>query len=116
MDVQNLHSIYSKIDINQSYNWNYGNTTHCKERKNDGHTRIIQYIQRTKLENQINDKSTITQNIIFDTLIQKHTSRGHPSLPTQPEQHEPTSFIIQHSADQQSNQESTTTYVERKQP
>ena len=43
--------------------------------------------KETKLENQINDKNTVTQNILFDTIIQKHTRRGHPSLPTQPEQH-----------------------------
>ena len=43
--------------------------------------------KETKLENQINDKNTITQNILFDTIIQKHTGRGHPFLPTQPEQH-----------------------------
>jgi hypothetical protein len=43
--------------------------------------------KETKLENQINDKNTIMPNILFDTIIQKHTSRWHPSLPTQSEQH-----------------------------
>ena len=43
--------------------------------------------KETKLEKQINDKNTVMQNILLDTIIQKHTSRWHPSLPTQSEQH-----------------------------
>ena len=43
--------------------------------------------KETKLENKINDRNTITQNILFDAIIQKKSSRGHPQQPTQPEQH-----------------------------
>jgi hypothetical protein len=32
----------------------------------------------TKLRQQINDKNTVTQNILFDILIQKVSDRGHP--------------------------------------
>ena len=32
----------------------------------------------TKGNNQINDINTVTQNILFDVLLQKTTSRGHP--------------------------------------
>ena len=33
----------------------------------------------TSLGRQINDKNNVTQNILFDTLIQRKTSdRGHP--------------------------------------
>ena len=34
----------------------------------------------TKLDNQINDKCTIKYNVIFDTIIQRNTSRGHSPL------------------------------------
>jgi hypothetical protein len=34
--------------------------------------------QETKLGRQINDKNTVTQNILFDTIIQKVSDRGHP--------------------------------------
>ena len=32
----------------------------------------------TRLGNQINDKNTVTQNILFDILNQRNTARGHP--------------------------------------
>ena len=32
----------------------------------------------TKLEQQINDKNTVTQNVLFDTLIQNISDWGHP--------------------------------------
>ena len=51
------------------------------------HSKKFHIYKETKLENQINDKNTIKQNILFDTIIQKHKTRGNPSLPTQPEQH-----------------------------
>ena len=34
----------------------------------------------TKLDNQINDKGTVKQNIIFDTVIQRSSCRGHSTL------------------------------------
>ena len=34
----------------------------------------------TKLDNQINDKGTVKQNIMFDTIVQKSSSRGHSTL------------------------------------
>ena len=34
--------------------------------------------QETKQENQINDKNTVTKNIIFDALISEQTDRGYP--------------------------------------
>ena len=34
--------------------------------------------QETKLGLQINNKNTVTQNTLFDTLIQKASDRGHP--------------------------------------
>ena len=35
------------------------------------------YIE-TKLGRQSNDKNTVTQNILFDTLVQRISDRGHP--------------------------------------
>ena len=32
----------------------------------------------TKLGRQINDKNTVTQNILFDTLLQRISDRGRP--------------------------------------
>ena len=32
----------------------------------------------TKLGRQINDKNTVTQNILFDTVLQRISDRGHP--------------------------------------
>ena len=43
--------------------------------------------KESKIENQINDKNTVTRNILFDTILKKYTSRWHPSLPVQSEQH-----------------------------
>ena len=43
--------------------------------------------KETKSENQINDKNTITKNILFDMIIQAKAGRGHPKQTTQPEQH-----------------------------
>ena len=34
----------------------------------------------TKLDSQINDKGTVKINIIFDTIIQRSTGRGHSTL------------------------------------
>jgi hypothetical protein len=34
----------------------------------------------TKLDNQINDKWMIKFNVIFDTIIQRNTRRGHSLL------------------------------------
>ena len=42
--------------------------------------------KETKLDNQINDKNTITKNILFDMIIQRKAGRGHPKQTTQPEQ------------------------------
>ena len=33
---------------------------------------------KTKIDNQINDKGTVKQNIIFDTIIRRSSGRGHP--------------------------------------
>jgi hypothetical protein len=33
----------------------------------------------TKKNNQINDKNTVQQNIIFDTILQVSTDRGQPT-------------------------------------
>ena len=33
----------------------------------------------TKRNNRINDKNTVHQNIIFDTIIHASTDRGHPA-------------------------------------
>ena len=32
----------------------------------------------TKASNEINDRNTVTQNILFDVVLQQTTSRGHP--------------------------------------
>ena len=32
----------------------------------------------TKLGAQINDKNSVSPNILFDTLLQNDTARGHP--------------------------------------
>ena len=32
-----------------------------------------------KIDNQINDKGTVEQNIIFDTIIRRSSGRGHPT-------------------------------------
>ena len=34
----------------------------------------------TKLDNQINDKGTVKQNIIFGTVIQRSSGREHSTL------------------------------------
>jgi len=34
----------------------------------------------TKLDNRIEDKCTIKFNVIFDTIIQRKTSKGHSPL------------------------------------
>ena len=34
----------------------------------------------TKLENQISDKVTAKQNVVFDTVIQRSSGRGHSTL------------------------------------
>ena len=47
--------------------------------QNDVHPWKISYIYiyiETKLGHQINDKNTITQNILFDTLVQKNLQWG----------------------------------------
>ena len=33
-----------------------------------------------KLDNQINDKGTVKQNVIFDTITQRNSYRGHSML------------------------------------
>ena len=35
--------------------------------------------KETKIENRINDKSTIKQNILFDTVIRRNPGRGYPA-------------------------------------
>ena len=40
--------------------------------------------QETNLGRQINDKNTVTQNILFDTILQNVSDRGHPSTPYNP--------------------------------
>lgn len=34
--------------------------------------------KETKPENQVNDKNTVKQNILFDTIIQENPGRGQP--------------------------------------
>ena len=34
--------------------------------------------QETKLRLRINDKNAVTQNILFDKILQKVSDRGHP--------------------------------------
>ena len=34
---------------------------------------------KTKTDNQINDKGTVKQNNIFDKIIQRNSGRGHPT-------------------------------------
>ena len=36
----------------------------------------------TKMVNQINDKGTIKQNILFDTIIHRNSGTGHPMQQT----------------------------------
>ena len=43
--------------------------------------------KETKNENQINDRHTIVQNILFNIILQNYASRWHPSPPVQSEQH-----------------------------
>ena len=35
--------------------------------------------KEAKMDNQINDKGTIKQNILFDTIIRRNSGRGHPT-------------------------------------
>ena len=35
--------------------------------------------KETKVDNQVNDRGTIKQNILFDSLLQGHPARGHPA-------------------------------------
>ena len=39
---------------------------------------IIYLVDEKKKDNQINDKNTVQQNIIFDMIIQANSGRGHP--------------------------------------
>ena len=55
----------------------------------------------TKLGNQINDKNTITHNILFDMIIRREAIRRHPRHQPQSERYKPTSVVIKHTADQQ---------------
>ena len=45
--------------------------------------------KETKLDNKINGRNTVTRNILFDTIIQIKTGRGHPTQSALPEQHFP---------------------------
>ena len=38
------------------------------------------YIKKTRINNEINDKCTVKQNIVFNTLILKDTGRAHTIL------------------------------------
>ena len=40
---------------------------------------IFHIYNETKVDNQINDRGTIKQNILFDTILQGHPARGHPA-------------------------------------
>ena len=35
--------------------------------------------KETKVDNQINDRRKIKQNILFDAILQGHPARGHPA-------------------------------------
>ena len=35
--------------------------------------------KETKVDNQINERGTIKQNILFDATLQGHPARGHPA-------------------------------------
>jgi hypothetical protein len=35
--------------------------------------------KETEIENQINGKNTVKQNILFDTIICRNPGRGHPA-------------------------------------
>ena len=41
---------------------------------------IFRIYNETKLKNQINDKGTVKQNIILDTIIQRSSGIGHSTL------------------------------------
>ena len=45
----------------------------------------FQFYNITKANNQINDRNTVTQNILFDNVLQTTTSRGHPENLAYPE-------------------------------
>ena len=40
----------------------------------------IYILRKTKLNKQINDKSTVKPNIIFDTIVQKYPHRWLPNV------------------------------------
>jgi len=51
--------------------------------KKDGILNILERFHtynKTKLDNQINNEWTIKSNVIFDTIIQRNTRRGHSLL------------------------------------
>ena len=35
--------------------------------------------KETEVDNEINDRGTIKQNILFDAILQGHPARGHPA-------------------------------------
>ena len=45
--------------------------------------------KETKLDNKINGRNTATRNVLFETIIQIKTGRGHPTQSALPEQHFP---------------------------
>ena len=53
--------------------------------------------KETKLDNQINDRNTVTRNILFDTIIKTKTGRGHPAQTTLHEKSYTPSVVIQQS-------------------
>ena len=50
--------------------------------KNYGHPREMLRLSRNKTEQKINDKLTIKQNIILDTIVRYDNHRGLPDVYT----------------------------------
>ena len=53
--------------------------------------------KETNLDNQINDRNIVKRNILFDTIIQTKTGRGHPAQTTLHEKSYIPSVVIQQS-------------------
>jgi len=56
---------------------------HITKKKKGGILNILERFHtynEIKLDNQINDEWMIKSNVIFDTTIQRNTSRGHSLL------------------------------------
>jgi hypothetical protein len=80
MENQNLH-IFQVIKYSLGYMEDIMEILHVTRKGGMMNTLERFHIyNETKLDNLIKDKCTIKSNVIFDTIIQRNTSKGHSPL------------------------------------